>query len=130
MNITRLLVAVALASSAACVHAQAVDDLTPEFRACIRGTTNQVETGHCMSQELVRQDALVAAELKMAGDTARPEIANRLRKAQAAWTAFRAQDCETKQAAVTGSGATSQYLECMIHHAVLRKIQLGNYWSL
>lgn len=130
MNRIKWIVVVGMACAAQAAGAQQVEQLTAEFRACIAGTSSQVETSDCMKQELVRQDALVGAELKLAKDSARPEIARRMDDAQAAWTTFRKQDCDTKAAAVVGTGATSERLECMIHHAALRKLQLVNYWSL
>ncbi|MBN7848345.1 DUF1311 domain-containing protein [Stenotrophomonas maltophilia] len=129
MNTMKWVAALAIACAAPAA-AQEVQQLTPEFRACVAGTASQAETSDCMSQEVVRQDALVGAELRLAKSVARPEIAKRLDAVQAAWAAFREKDCQTKAAAVTGTGATSQYLECMLHHSALRKLQLSNYWSL
>ncbi|WP_423169709.1 lysozyme inhibitor LprI family protein [Stenotrophomonas maltophilia] len=130
MNTIKVLVALGMTVAAPMASAQNVVDLTGEFRSCIAGTDSQIDTSNCMSQELKRQDALVDAELRMARENARPEIATRMDQVQAAWLNFRKQECQTKQAAVVGSGATVEYLECMIHHAVLRKSQLANYWSL
>ena len=105
-------------------------DATRQHKTCVSTADSMADSRRCASDELERQKALLNAEYKIAAADVSPANKAGLEKAQKAWVAFRDLDCKTKTSAITGTGASDMYFECMLHHIRIRKMQLENYWAL
>ena len=84
----------------------------------------------CDSEEIERQKALLNAEYSIVTNGISRPAKERLDRAQKAWVEFRDLDCQSKSAAVQGSGGADSYKDCMLQHIKIRKYQLENYFSL
>jgi uncharacterized protein YecT (DUF1311 family) len=96
-------------------------------------TTNQVETGQCLTDTLVTADAVMATALEntqAAADeldhvTGRVVARPALDRAQTAWAAFRALNCEVPAAMAGGASGSGHFtLGCQIEMARARTHEL------
>lgn len=110
-------------------QAQPVGELTREYASCTRSAPSEVEKTRCLAQELERQEALLDVEVKLATKGIEPDLQNRLKRTQEAWNDYRMRDCQTKRAAINGSGQSQAYFDCMLYHTVIRKQQMPDYWA-
>ena len=125
------LAAAALIASAPSASAQTAGaDATRQYKTCVANASSMADGRRCDAEELERQKALINAEYKIVTADSSPVAKAGLDKAQKAWVVFRALDCKAKSSAISGSGASDAYFQCMLQHMRIRKSQLENYWSL
>lgn len=105
-------------------------DATQQYKRCTANAASMADSRRCDSEEIDRQKALLNAEYTIITADASPTDISNLDKAQKAWVVYRDLDCKAKSSAISGTGASDAYLECMLQHIRVRKLQLENYWSL
>ena len=126
----RTLIIATLLSAPAFTHAQSRFDPTPQHRTCMSYASSMADRRRCDSEEIERQKALLNAEYRIVTNGISQPAKERLDRAQKAWVEFRDLDCQSKSAAIQGSGGADSYNDCMLQHIKIRKYQLENYFSL
>lgn len=93
--------------------------LSNEFSGCARLAPNQFQRGRCFTEERMRQEALLGADMRIAQQNGEAGQRALLAAAQRAWEAYAQADCRAQMFAGTSAGIMIE--RCRLAHVLARR---------
>ena len=101
---------------------------TPRFKQCDHDARDEVERGHCLFDENIRQTATLEGVLKASLTSETPVGRAKALAAQQAWLRYKVARCNL-WLLTGGSGAGQARLRCLIRETITRRSDLEHAWD-